>query len=221
MFDRIAPIYDLMNTLMTAGLDARWRRAAARAARLTPGMRALDVACGTGKLTRELAGAVGPDGEAIGVDVSRAMLGRAEAAGPSRGAEPRYAIADALAMPFESDRFDAVTVAFGLRNMPDYAAALREMARVALPGGRIVVLEIGVPATGAARALYETWFRHGVPLLGRLARRSDAYRYLPPSVARYPDPDGIAELMRAAGLHGVRWVRLTGGFVTLHRALKV
>ena len=220
MFDRIAPVYDVMNTLMTAGLDARWRRAAARAARLEAGMRALDVACGTGRLTRELAAAVAPGGEAIGADISEGMLERARSAREGQASPPRYQMANALALPFESHTFDAVTVAFGLRNMPDHAAAVAEMARVARPGGRIVVLEIAVPARGAARALYLTWFRHGVPLLGRLAGRSSAYRYLPASVREYPEPEGIADLMRSAGLTAVRWARLTGGFVTVHRGQK-
>ena len=223
MFDRIAPVYELMNTLMTAGTDARWRRAAIRAARLEPGMRALDVACGTGQLARAAAELVGQGGEAVGLDFSPRMIERARVAGRNRadgGASLEYVVGDALALPFPDATFDAVLVGFGLRNMADYRAALAEMTRVARRGGRVVVLELAVPAAQPARALYLSWFRRVVPLLGRVARRGAAYRYLPRSVADFPGPDAIAELMRDVGLDDVRWARLTGGFVTLHRGVR-
>jgi demethylmenaquinone methyltransferase/2-methoxy-6-polyprenyl-1,4-benzoquinol methylase len=212
MFDRIAPVYDLMNTIMTVGIDGRWRRAALAGARLGPGMRGLDVACGTGKLTRALAQAVGPGGEALGIDVSAKMLARAKQAGGGA----RYRVADALALPFGADRFDAALTAFGLRNVPDYAAALGEMARVTRPGGRVVVLEIAIPRTAAGRLVFETWFRRVIPRLGRLAGVPDAYRYLPRSLDTYPSPPEVAALMRQAGLLEVRWRRLTTGLATLH-----
>ena len=226
MFDRIAPVYDLMNTLMTAGADAAWRRAAVRAAALRPGMRVLDVACGTGKLTREAADGVGRSGAAIGVDFSPRMLAAARrATAASRGHERAaavvdYRLADALALPFDDGTFDAVTMGFGLRNVPDYRAALAEMARVATVGGRVVVLEIGVPRSRAGRTLYRFWFRRVVPVLGRLARQASAYRYLPASVVEYPPPERIAELMREVGLADVRWAPLSGGLVTLHRGVR-
>lgn len=217
MFDRIAPVYDVMNTLMTAGIDARWRRDAIRAARLGPRMRALDVACGTGMLTRAAARKVGPDGEAIGLDVSEAMLERAGRwRAPSGSATPTFIAGDALTLPFPEGRFDAVTMGFGLRNMPDYRAALGEMRRVAAPGGRVVVLEIAIPRRGPASVLFRTWFERIVPRLGRLAGGGGAYRYLPTSVLRYPPPEAIADLMREAGLESVRWRRLMSGMATLH-----
>jgi demethylmenaquinone methyltransferase/2-methoxy-6-polyprenyl-1,4-benzoquinol methylase len=215
MFDRIAPIYDRMNTVMSFGLDAGWRRAAARATRLQPGMVAVDVACGSGALTRELARAVGRSGMATGVDVSSAMLRRAAAIDPPAGAaEPRYVAGDARGLPFDDGSADAATIAFGLRNVSDYRAALAEMARVTRPGGRVVVLEIATPSRGRAAA--ELWFRGVVPLIGRAAGRRDAYRYLPDSVQRYPAPATVAGMMREAGLSDVRWCRLGFGMVTLH-----
>jgi len=223
MFDRISPVYDAMNTLMTGGLDGRWRRAAVVAAALRPGQRALDVACGTGRLTEALGLAVAPGGEAVGIDRSQAMLARARrrAAGRdgSAGSTPvplRYVEGDALALPFDDGSFDAATIAFGLRNLADYRAGLAEMARVVRPGGRVVVLEIAVPERGVARFLFETWFRRAVPALGRLVGRRAAYRYLPASLLAYPSPAAVADLLGTAGLVQVRWRRLPSGMATLH-----
>jgi demethylmenaquinone methyltransferase/2-methoxy-6-polyprenyl-1,4-benzoquinol methylase len=217
MFDRIAPIYDAMNGLMTAGLDRRWRQRAARAAGLKPGMSALDVACGSGALTRELAAAVGPGGSVLGIDVSAAMLRRARTRVPRTGsAIPCYESGDALQLPLVDGSVDAATVAFGLRNVPDYRRCLAEMARVTRPGGRVVVLEIATPEAGIGRVAAALWFRRIVPVLGRVAGGGSAYRYLPESVRRYPGPDEVAALMRAVGLAGVRWRSMAFGMVTLH-----
>jgi demethylmenaquinone methyltransferase/2-methoxy-6-polyprenyl-1,4-benzoquinol methylase len=219
MFDRIAPIYERMNTVMTAGLDARWRRDATRAAGLRPGGSAVDVACGSGSLTRLLSEVVGPSGTVIGVDVSEAML--REAAGRPGATSIRYERGDALDLPIEDASVDAATIAFGLRNVPDYRACLAEMARVTRPGGRVVVLEIATPSGGIGRWVAELWFRRIVPLIGRVAGGGSAYGYLPESVRRYPHPDAIAEHLRAVGLAGVRWRRLGLGMVTLHAGRKV
>jgi demethylmenaquinone methyltransferase / 2-methoxy-6-polyprenyl-1,4-benzoquinol methylase len=217
MFDRIAPIYDAMNTLMTAGLDARWRRAAASAARLPSAGSAVDVACGSGALTVDLARAAGPAGDVLGVDLSAPMLARARRRRlPSSAARPRFARADALALPLADATVDAATIAFGLRNVPDYAACLREMARVTRPGGRVVVLEIATPERGIGRVLATTWFERIVPWLGRLAGGGSAYRYLPDSVRSYLPPPAVARIMADAGLVDVRWRRLRPGLVTLH-----
>lgn len=219
MFDRIAPIYDRMNTVMTAGLDARWRRAAARATHLRPGMGALDVACGSGALTRELARVVGPTGSALGVDLSDAMLDLARGrVVPAGAARPEYRQGDALALPVEDAAYDAATIAFGLRNVGDYRRALAEMTRAVARGGRVVVLEVATPRSAAGRAVGGTWFRRIVPLVGRLAGGGGAYRYLPDSVASYPRPEEIAALMTEVGLSDVRWRRLALGMVTLHEA---
>jgi len=221
MFDRIAPVYDAMNTLMTAGLDAHWRRAAIAAARLGPGMRVLDVACGTGKLARAAAAAVGEAGEVIGLDLSAGMLRQAARVRPAPGATvPRYLAGDALALPFPDGSFDAVTIGFGLRNLPDYAAGLGEMHRVLVPAGRLVVLEISAPGGGLALLLYRGWFQRIVPLLGRLLRRGPAYRYLPDSLRRYPAPERIADLLRGAGFGQVTWRRLPSGMASLHVGIR-
>jgi len=219
MFDRIAPIYERMNTVMTAGLDDRWRRDAVRATGLRAGMSVVDVACGSGSLTRLLGKAVGPSGSVIGVDASAAML--REAAGHPGPASIRYELGDALALPLADASVDAATIAFGLRNVAGYRACLAEMARVTRPGGRVVILEIATPTRGPGRWIAELWFRRVVPLMGRAAGGGSSYRYLPDSVRRYPPPVAIARHLRAVGLAGVRWRRLALGMVTLHAGRKV
>ena len=217
MFDRIAPIYDAMNALMTLGLDRRWRSAAADAAGLGLGMRAVDVACGTGALTRQLARRVGMGGSVDGVDLSTSMLRAASRRPVSRGATaPTYRRGDALAIPFSDGTADATTIAFGLRNVTDYRAVIAEMRRVTRPGGRVVVLEIATPSSRAGRLVATTWFDRIVPLLGRLAGAGPAYRYLPASVRGYPGPDAVATLMGDTGLVDVTWRPLALGMVTLH-----
>jgi demethylmenaquinone methyltransferase / 2-methoxy-6-polyprenyl-1,4-benzoquinol methylase len=217
MFDRIAPIYDAMNTVMTAGLDARWRRAAAAAAGLAPRGSAVDVACGSGALTRELARAVGIAGSVTGIDISERMLERARRRrGRTDAVAPRYLRADALDRPLDDASVDAATIAFGLRNVADYARCLAELRRVTAPGGRVVVLELATPERGIGRLVAATWFERVVPVLGRLAGGGSAYRYLPDSVRGYPPPPAVARAMADAGLHGVRWRRLWPGLVSLH-----
>jgi demethylmenaquinone methyltransferase / 2-methoxy-6-polyprenyl-1,4-benzoquinol methylase len=216
MFDRIAPRYDLLNRAMTAGLDGRWRRAAAAAADLAAGDLALDVCTGTGDLALELAHRTTPSGEVVGVDFAEEMIARARAKAARRGSAARFAAADALALPFDDGAFDAATVAFGVRNLDDLDAGLAEMARVVRPGGRVVVLEITTPAR--LRRFYGLWFDRVVPRLGRvLGRDGAAYAYLPASVRRFPEPPELAARMEAAGLRDVRWRTLAGGIVALHR----
>lgn len=226
MFDRVAPFYDLMNTVMTAGADARWRRSTIASLRLRTGGRVLDVATGTGKLALAAARRVTPGGEVVGLDASPGMLARARSAqarARSRGTdrsrvEVRWLEGDALALPLPDATFDAVTIGFGLRNLPDYAGGLREMARVLRPGGRLAVLEISEPPSSLGRFLYATWFRHTIPALGRLIGRSAAYRYLPASLDRYPPPEAVAALLADAGLVEIAWRWLPTGFATLHTA---
>jgi len=214
MFDGIAARYDRMNTFMTAGLDAGWRQATLDAAGLTGGERVLDVACGTGLLALEAAGRVGEAGTVTGLDASSAMLAGARA--HDRAEVVRWVEGDAMRMPFADGEFDATLIGFGLRNLPDFAAGLAEMARVTRPGGRVVVLEITRPVAALPRLLYATWFRRAVPLIGRLLGHGEAYRYLPESVDAYPDPRAMAGLMDRAGLVAVRWRWLRGGMTTLH-----
>jgi demethylmenaquinone methyltransferase / 2-methoxy-6-polyprenyl-1,4-benzoquinol methylase len=217
MFDRIAPVYDLMNRLMTAGIDARWRGAAITAARLAPGLRVLDVACGTGVLTRAAGRGVAPGGSALGIDLSEAMLRRARSQ-PLDGVD--FRLGDALSLPVEDSSFDAVLIGFGLRNLPDYELGLREMARAARPGGRVVVLEIAVPRRRLPRVIFRSWFEVAVPVIGRLLGRAAAYRYLPLSLRTYPEPERVAELLREIGLTNVRWRWLQSGMATLHVGLR-
>lgn len=221
LFDRIAPIYDRMNGLMTLGIDRAWRSAAVRAAQVEPGASVLDVACGSGALTELLARRAGRRGSVVGIDRSAAMLRRARARATREGdTTTRYRDGDALALPFEAGRFDVVTIAFGLRNLTDFGGGLHELARVARPGGRIVVLEIAEPEGGVAALVYRTWFRALVPLLGRLAGAGEAYRYLPTSLEPYPSPREVAALMREAGMVEVRWRWLPTRMATLHVGIR-
>lgn len=215
MFDRIAPKYDLMNRLMSLGLDGRWRRLAAAAADVSLGSRALDVCTGTGDLAFELADRVGPPGEVVGVDFSEEMLHRARGKSVKRHSPARFEAADALDLPFADDHFDAATVAFGARNLSDLDGGLTEMARVVRPGGRVVVLEITTPRH--LRRLHALWFDRIVPRLGAaVGGDRAAYGYLPASAKRFPSPPDLAARMGAAGLIEVRWRTFMGGIVALH-----
>jgi demethylmenaquinone methyltransferase / 2-methoxy-6-polyprenyl-1,4-benzoquinol methylase len=236
MFDRIAGVYDLLNSAMTAGLHHRWRERAADLARVGPGSRVLDVATGTGDLAIELARRVSPGGEVIGADFSEGMLDRARAKALARsGAErvrPRFEWADALALPYPDGRFDAATVGFGVRNFEDLAGGLREMVRVVRPGGRVVVLEMTIPTRPPLSLFFRVWFDRIVPALGRLAGAfavlagrhdaarggtiADAYAYLPNSVKRFPGPGALAGELERAGLSQIGYVLTAGGIVAIH-----
>ena len=212
MFDRIAGPYDLMNSVMTAGLHHRWRERAADLAQLGPGARALDVATGTGDLAMALARRVGADGEVVGCDFSEAMLERARDKDPGI----RWELGNALALPYRDGEFDAATVGFGARNFSDLDRGLAEMARVVRPGGRVVVLEITTPQRPPLSTFFSLWFDRAVPALGRLTGDPDAYAYLPQSVKRFPGPEALAERLAQAGLRDVRWILTAGGIIALH-----
>jgi demethylmenaquinone methyltransferase/2-methoxy-6-polyprenyl-1,4-benzoquinol methylase len=212
MFDRIARVYDLMNSLMTAGLHHRWRERAADLAAVGPGGRALDVASGTGDLAIELARRVGPTGTVIGSDFSEAMLDCARQKSPA----VTWEWANALELPYPDGGFDAATVGFGARNFSDLDCGLAELARVVRPGGRVVILEITTPQRPPLSTFFSVWFDRIVPALGKLAGDPDAYAYLPNSVKRFPAPDALAARMAAAGLTDVRWILTAGGIIALH-----
>ena len=215
MFDEIAPVYDRLNTLMTLGADGRWRRAAVAAARIGPGDRAIDVACGTGKLAAELAEVVGPFGQVLAIDLSERMIRLGSEAFRDL-VQLRFDQADALALPVEDGAYDAATIAFGLRNLPDFEAGLRELRRVVRPGGRVVCLELTTPRPRLWGRAFLAVFGRVAPLAGRLAGRPAAYRYLPASLDGFPDTDRLAATMRSAGLVDVSVRRLGFGSVALH-----
>lgn len=218
MFDRIARVYDPMNLAISAFQEPRWRRRLVDAAQLRPGGSALDVATGTGKVAADLAHRAGPGGRVLGIDLSPGMI---EVARQRLGAMPglEFAVGDALDLPVPDgdaeSGFDAATIAFGMRNLPDYRRGFAEMARAVRPGGRVLCLEIARPRSRLARLL-RWWFDRIVPVIGRLAGQGDAYAYLVRSVQAYPAPERIAEIMVEAGLIDVRWRGLSGGIVTLH-----
>ncbi len=219
MFDRIAGRYDLVNRVMTMGIDRRWRRVAISRALHGEAGRVLDVCCGTGDITFGLAQA-GAE-HAVGVDFSANMLEQARArqqrqpAGVASRVE--FVQGDALALPFDADTFDAVTVSFGVRNVEDLAQAFREFSRVVRPGGRVVCLEITRPTFGPAKLFYGLWFHRIVPFVGGLiAGDRAAYTYLPESTKQFPRPPALRTLMENCGLNDVSWKKFAGGIVALH-----
>jgi demethylmenaquinone methyltransferase / 2-methoxy-6-polyprenyl-1,4-benzoquinol methylase len=207
MFDRIAPVYDAMNRLMTAGLDQRWRRATVDAV-VRPGDRVLDACCGTGDLAVAAAAA---GGKVTGVDFSQPMLDRARRKAP----EIEWIEGDALALPFEDGAFDAATVGFGVRNLADLEGGLRELRRVLHPGGPLAILEITRPQ-GLLAPFYRLWFDGVIPVAGKVLPGGSAYTYLPASVRRFPEPRALAKLMDEAGFDDIRWRLFGGGIVALH-----
>ena len=207
MFDRIAPVYDAMNRLMTLGLDQRWRRRTVRIA-VRPGDRVLDACCGTGDLAI-LAQRVGAS--VVGLDFSPEMLARARRKAPSI----EWVEGDLLALSFEDESFDAATVGFGVRNVADLERALAELHRVLRADGLVAILEITRPR-GVLRLFYSLWFDRIVPMLGRVLPGGSAYTYLPASVKRFPAAEELAELMRAAGFGLVQYDLMAGGIVARH-----
>ena len=221
MFDRIAGVYDVMNTAMTAGLHHSWRERAAELTELEPGEVALDVCCGTGDLALALAARVGRYGRVIGSDFSERMLDLAREKASERGVEQvRVEWADALALPYEEESFDAVTVGFGTRNLADLEHGLLEMSRVLKPGGRLVILEITKPRRPPLSTFFALWFDRLVPLLGAVAGDREAYTYLPESVKRFPPPEGLAEVMDRVGLERIHYTILAGGIIAIHSGLR-
>jgi demethylmenaquinone methyltransferase/2-methoxy-6-polyprenyl-1,4-benzoquinol methylase len=208
MFDRIAPVYDAMNRIMTLGLDARWRRLAAEV--VSPGDRVLDACCGTGDLALA---AARRGGTVTGLDFSERMLERARAKAPAL----EWVQGDLLALSFDRESFDAATVGFGVRNVADLDAGLRELRRVLRPGGRLAILEITRPR-GPLAPFYRLWFDVLVPALGKVLPGGSAYTYLPASVRRFPGPDELVQRLEAAGFGAVSYRLLAGGIVALHVA---
>jgi len=211
MFDRVAPRYDLANTVFSLGQDRTWRQAAARATRLAAGEVAADVACGTGALTRELA-ALAPGATVVGLDFSLEMLRRA--------GHGRFAAGDAIQLPLADASVDGVTIAFGLRNLPEPGQGLLEFRRVLRPGGRLVVCEFSTPVVPVLRDVYRRYLTRLMPVAARrLTSDPEAYQYLARSIGAWPDQPGLARWMQQAGFAEVAWRDLTGGIVALHRGV--
>ena len=219
MFDRIAGRYELLNALMSAGLNRIWNKKALQATGLRPGGRALDLACGTGSLTRALAKRVGSEGYVLGMDFSKEMIGAAKKR-PASNVE--YLLGDATDLQgVEDGSFDAATIAYGARNIPNLDALFGEMARAVRPGGRVVCLEIARPRGRFFATFYGLWFDRLVPWLGaKVSGDAWAYSYLPESVKAFVAPGELAEIMRRNGLQNVTWWRFSGGIVTLHAGTK-
>lgn len=215
MFDRIAPVYDVMNRVMTAGLDIRWRRFAAESA-VRSGDRVLDAACGTGDLA--LADLKAGAAKVTGLDFSEAMLARARRKTGARKDALEWVEGDMLALPFADGTFDAATVGFGVRNVADLELGLRELRRVLRPGGRLAILEITQPR-GALRPFFSLWFDRVVPALGKVLPGGSAYSYLPASVKRFPDAESLAQMLRECGFGDVRFRLLAGSIVALHTGI--
>ena len=215
MFDRIAGVYDRLNSVMTAGLHHRWRARAADLAQLAPGARALDVACGTGDMALELARRVGPGGEVVACDFSERMLDLARVKAASVPTV-RFEWANALELPYEDDSFAAATVGFGVRNFSDLELGLRELARVVRPGGHVVILEMTTPTRPPLSTFFRVWFDRIVPTLGRVSGGGDAYTYLPNSVRRFPGPEELAATLERCGLRNIRYVLTAGGIIAIH-----
>ena len=217
MFDRVAPRYDLANTLLSLGQDRGWRQAAAKATRLAPGEVALDVACGTGGLTRALA-RFQPRATVLGADFAVEMVRRAPR--PPDAMDPAYLAADAVKLPFGDDTLDVVTIAFGLRNLPDPDQGMREFHRVLRQGGRLVVCEFSKPTAPLFGQVYDRYLVTLLPRAARLvASDAEAYQYLARLIGAWPDQAGLARQLRRLGFNQVQWRDLSGGIVALHRGV--
>lgn len=226
MFRQVAPRYDLMNHLLSMNIDRYWRWRAVRALRLIDDSPILDVCTGTGDLALAIAARVGPKIRVIGSDFCSAMLRigqRKRSTGPEdlRG-RVEFLEADSQQLPFPDDRFQAVTVAFGLRNVSDTDRGLREMTRVCKPGGQVMVLEFSNPSFPGFRQVYQWYFEHVLPRIGQALARNDkdAYRYLQKSVGQFPDGPRLVARMVGAGLVGVSYRTLTGGVASIYTGFK-
>ena len=217
MFDRIAPTYDLLNHLMSANVDAAWRKRAVRRLALTGKERCLDACTGTGDLAVALLD--GGAGEVVGSDFAPQMLDRARAKAGNRAT---FLVADTTRLPFRDGEFDVATVAFGVRNLEDLDAGLRELCRVLKPAGRLAILEFSRPPNRLVRGLYDLYFRLLMPLIGNLVSggAENAYAYLPRSVLTFPPPDALAERLKRAGFARVDVEPLTFGIAYLHLATR-
>ena len=218
MFNDIAPSYDRLNHLMSLGIDNIWRKKALKEIVDGTQQQILDVACGTGDSTIAIAKAMEPGGRVTGIDISAGMMEPLMRKAAHEGVHDRIKRlqADALQMPFEADTFHRVTCAFGIRNFEDRKKGLAEFLRVLKPGGKAVILELGIPDKPFIKTLYDIYFRHILPLIGGLiSGNRAAYRYLPESVYAFPRPEAFCAMMERAGFHNVRHRNFTFGLCRL------
>jgi len=219
VFDSVAGNYDLMNDLMSLGVHRLWKRDFSANSGVGPGHHVLDLAGGTGDIAALLSRKVGANGRVVLSDINEAMLntGRRRLEDQGIVGNIRYAIANAEQLPFESGEFDAVTIAFGLRNVTDKDAALREMFRVLRPGGKALILEFSRVQPEPLKAIYDIWSFGALPILGKLiAGDEDSYRYLAESIRKHPPQEELAQMMEDAGFDKVHYRNLTGGIVAIH-----
>lgn len=224
VFDSVAARYDVMNDLMSVGVHRLWKRLTIERAGVRRGHRVLDIAGGTGDLTRRFSHLVGDSGQVVLADINAAMLevGRDKLLDSGIAGNVEYVQANAECLPFPDNHFDCISIAFGLRNVTDKAAALRSMQRVLKPGGRLLVLEFSKPPNAVLSKAYDEYSFRLLPTLGKLvAGDADSYRYLAESIRMHPDQDTLKEMMEAAGLERVEYTNLTGGIVALHRGIKL
>ncbi len=216
MFAGVAPRYDLLNHVLSLGNDRGWRREVVSSLSLESGDRVLDVCCGTGDLALEIA----PRARCAACDFTWEMLTRAQQKSTRAGTPIRLAAADALRLPFPSGAFDAATVGFGVRNLEDLGAGLRELRRVLRPGGVLAILEFSQPTHPLLRGLYRFYLHGLLPVIGRLlSKRQGAYRYLADSIAGFPDPETLCRFLVDAGFRDAGYRQLTGGIVAIHKAV--
>jgi demethylmenaquinone methyltransferase/2-methoxy-6-polyprenyl-1,4-benzoquinol methylase len=224
MFRQIAPRYDLMNHLLSANVDRYWRWRAVRRLRISEGTPILDTCTGTGDLALAIANATPASVDVVGTDFCHAMLeiAREKKIKHARGSDVEFLEADTQTLPFQDDRFQCVTVAFGLRNVSDTDQGLREMTRVCQPGGQVMVLEFSRPRIPGLRQIYGFYFSKVLPRIGQWFARNDksAYKYLPESVGQFPDYQALAEKMQAAGLTDVKFKPLTFGVACIYEGTK-
>lgn len=223
MFDTIVPRYDLMNHIMTFGMDFRWRKMMAKhARRLQNGELSdfvVDVACGTGDVAFEVERAGVP--LVTGLDYSSGMIAEAQRKAKKRRSEVNFLEGDAMDMPFEDEKASAATISFGMRNLPDYSAGIKEMARIVKPGGKVICLEATPYHRPILKIPFNFYFNHVLPVIGKvLTGEYEAYKYLPDSVKNFPNPDELAEIFREAGLVDVKYSLLGFGSVALHIGIK-
>ncbi len=218
MFDEIAPRYDLLNRLLSFGVDRRWRRIAVGQLAIPPQGRVLDVATGTGDVALEVARQTDPSVRIVGADFTQGMLvrGREKVAASRHCGRIELVNAPCEALPHPDASFDGVTIAFGIRNVVDRERGLREMARVLKPRGRLVVLEFATPRSWLFRSVYLFYFHQLLPRLGGLLSRRSAYQYLPESVQEFPDRQTFLKMMGDAGLNALRHIDLTGGIAVVY-----